>query len=507
MPTDLERLEKTATPYKVVKTQSFKSLYGGNGKGLVSAVLSKLNPEVANKQKVWADSKVIIEQNQSKYTGFMLALPNEKASTRNKRAKHFVRGFVNPAPRLLATVSEYIYRKPVTRDTEGKYLTAFINKADGAQSLSDFMRNHAVSNLRGYGNIFIVIDKPVINAHSLAEELKNGMPYATMLDPMQVLDYRFTGNSLDWFRYSVDATPARGPFEKQAEAQVEYVTWTRMDYSRHDKDGVLISGFSHNLGIVPVVVRGAFVPNSRTRLGDTTFDTTVNYIIMGNNLSNIGNNEIFKFGSAILIATEQAFSDLYEENGRDPDSNQPRMTKDTAEVSDVMTVSTMAEKPEYLTKDITVVDVSQIRAERYFTAAIDNEALSRVEQKVQSGDAKRYDREEQEAMLAGTAADLEGTEEDMLRIVAAWTKDTAEYSVKYDRNFDVRSFNDAINELKMMMGINYPSDTAKKELMKRMAAKITNNEKVQAIIIDEIDRAVLVVDEPDKPGQKEDVNV
>jgi len=488
--------------YKTVKQQDIKAMTaggtntGGNVGSVNVAVLQHKHVELKAVQGAWENINILVNKIKEQYDNdeFMFDLPNEKASTREKRKKHFKKGFQNYTQRLISTKAEYIYRKEVRRDFTDKVLNEFILKADNdGQSLTEFMKNQALITFASYGTTFCVVDKPRNQYNNLKAEMESGICYLNVLEPLAVLDFQYDRNGqLMWFRYKVGSDTTRDAFSSPEKRTDNYITWDRMAWYKHDKNGKLIDTFNHNLGIVPVAIQSDFVANSSKTIGGSTFFDSSDYIIMGNNLLNIGNNEMFKFGASLLVGAIQDFNNSRVSLDKDDENQLDKLTKEFAEHSDMILVDDVSKNmPQYLTKDLDAIDKSIELAYKYFDLAIENEKSRRaVTQNVtqaQSGVAKAYDADEEGAMLASMAQNMEFLETQILDIVKTWHGIKEDSKPQYERAFDVRSFNEKMNEIKSMLGIDFPSEVAKKELYKSIIADITNDQSKIKEISAEVD--------------------
>jgi len=465
-------------------------------------VLSAVNKEIKVMEDYWERVRVLLEEDESCYASekFFPKLPNEKPADWEKRKIIFLMGFCNPSQELITTKADFIFKKTPDRKTDNADLQAFIAKADrGGQSLNDFMKNLASPILQGYGTLIGVVDKPRSVGASKAEELAIGMPYLCMLNPCQIIDWRWAQDGhLSMFRYQqAPSTVDVDPFSIAPEGDQEYVTWTRTEYFRHNKKGEQVDYLLHNFGIVPVAIQAAFLVDVSKTLGKSSFFASSRLIIMANNHLSVANFEIVKYGSVLLM----------DQNDIDPNqvvrkkeagTNLTELTSQTADGS-VMAIQNMANPPAYLTKDIEVVGKANEQALFYFQRAADTEATGQEPMPLsgqqkhagnpQSGVSKGYDFQDTDANLCTHAQHLEAWELQVLAIVSKMLNIDATYSVMYPSSFDVENFSDKIAQIAMLQEISYQSRTGMAAAQRSITSELTNDEGEQKIINDEITAA------------------
>ena len=466
--------------------------------GVSVSVLKNQNQEVKDVLPAWKRINVLVEEDEKSYADplYFTSFPNEDAQEKQNRKTNYVNGFYNPSQDLINASGEYILRQSITRTSTSAEIEAFFSSADrSGQSLNDFVKNQISPNLTAYGTVFAVVDKPRAVAQTKAEEMATGMPYLCVLNPLQVLDWAYAeSGDLEWFRYCQGSQQDRAnPFGDIPSSSLEYVTWTRNDYYRHDNGGNEIESFTHNFGIVPVAIQAAFLIDANKTIGKSTFFSGSRQIFMGNSLLSKANQEILKYGSVLLMSTMD-IDPRQRERDLDPLTNLPMLNSKTAD-GNVLSTGDMANPPSYLEKDISVVDKANGQAQKYFEWAAHGEAtgqtampLQDAQAAPQSGVAKAYDFKDVDANLHAKAQDLQAMEEQIVSIVAneLGIKNPV-FSIKYPTSFDVDSFEDKIAQVADLARISFASETGKKIAMKRITNELTQDDKERSIINDEID--------------------
>lgn len=460
-------------------------------------ILELQHPEVKAIRPAWERIRILVDEDEANYTSapFFFPLPNESEVEKNKRKEPFRTGFFNPTQELVSTAGDFIMRQKIDRQTESAPLKTFMDRADqGGQSLSDFIKNQASPNLRAYGTVFGIIDKPRGLQFSRAEEMAFGMPYLCILNPLQVLNWAFGRDGhLLWFRYQqTENLDQSDPLSMPTGGGKEFVTWTPQYYLRHNEKGQLVESFVHGFGVVPVAIQSAFLVDSDKTLGKSTFFSSSRHLIMGNNHLSKANMEILKFGS-ILMVTMGDWDPYQRQHPRDPDTNVPRMTADEKS-GEILAVSDMSAAPKYLEKSIEIVDKANAQAWKYFGMACQSEAtgkeampLQDAQEGPQSGVSKAYDFQDMDANLFAHAMDLQAFETQILTIVSSILKVQPAFSIKYPTSFDVRSFKDKVDQVARLAEISFPSELGRKLALKRLTPDLTTDPAEQEAINTEID--------------------
>jgi len=470
-------------------------------------ILNAVHPEIKEVEKAWERIETLLEECESEYSDFILKLPNETDAKLRDRKPWFVNGFFNPTQDLVTAPVQYILRRGVTRKTDSVQLNKFISKADrSGQSLEEFIKNEAGPNLSSYGTVFAVVDKPSTPVSNGLEQLVFGMPYLTILSPEQVKNWGWNSDgSLEWFRYTQAAPVSGGIFEKATGGGIEFVTWTRTEYIKHDSEGNEIYRIAHNWGIVPVAIQASFVASGDT-LGKSTFFSSSRHIIMGNNHLSIAQTEIAKYGSILLI--DEADAPNPRKNVRDENTNQLKLVEQAQE-ADTMKVADMKNRPQYLEKNLDLITKALEMATWCFKQALEAESSGKEVSPLtgnlgtdapKSGVSKAYDWADTDAMLYSRAMDLQAFEVQICRIEQTIMKDTKPFTIQYPTSFDVMDFGEKIQQIKDLQSVNFPSIEAIKASFKRLVPEITTSDELRKTIDVEIDGATIVTQTTNTPG-------
>lgn len=467
----------------------------------------KKHPEIVRVEPDWKRIKILMDEEKKEYTSaeFMLKLPNEPAQSRADRSQSFITGFINPTTAIVRAKGDSIYKKEIKRTGLTDTQEAFSEKADSSgQTFEEIMQAEVSPSLSGYGTVFAVLDKPAIQAESKDEELKSGTPYITVLDPFQVIDFEWNASGgLDWFAYFVDTPVDRtDPFKpvKRWKSDKGIAIWTKTEFKVKSNDGKsdLQPPVPNPFGFVPVVIQAQNVDPNKT-IGRSTYFAGSNYLIMGNNLSAAANQEVFKNASATLLMNIQDYGDdiggTAPTHEKDPDTNLRRLKKQASDVPNVLLYQNKDDKPDYLSRDLDLIELADKRAEKYFEAVLDNEKSTLSPESLkqpQSGVSKGYDFKDVNNTLCSFGNALNHFENQTFRMVALMAgEDVKSFSVAYPDDYDTRDFLERLAAIEGLIKVNYPSKTGMDESYKSLTNEITKSPEKREVIDKEIDAAIV----------------
>lgn len=460
----------------------------------------KLHPELEKVRDVWEQIRILKEADRGLYSEFMLTLPNESIAARQERVTPFRVGFINTTNMLLRSKGDAVFKKSIQRTGLGDGQEAFVAKADkSGQALQEMVQNEVAPSLAAYGTVFAVLDKPAAVSGDKATELAEGLPFLTVLSPQQVIDFAYdVDGALLWFMYWVDSPVNRtDPFKpaKAWKTDKGVAVWTRTDFAIYAPGGKAKyqESVAHTFGFVPVVIQAQYVEPGKT-IGQSTFFATSDYLVTANNLNCASNMEVYKNSSATLL---MPIADYSEDEGqpkheKNPDTNLKRLHKQADDIKNVLLYTDKDAKPEYLARNLDLIDKASARAQKYLDLAVDNEkhALSVNSLKApQSGVSKAYDFDDIHSMLASFAAALQRFETQAIGMAGKMLGEATEFAVVYPRDFDVRDFNARLEFIKGLRAVAYPSALGMREAYKTLTPEIAQDEKLAQQIDGEIDKA------------------
>lgn len=473
-----------------------------------------LRYDIAKNKKRYDRIKILLESDEDKYLTdeFCLRFPNEAGNARQIRKELFRKSFKNISGDLIGATKDAIFHEGVRLEFTGEESNPLSTWAEDVTmgldrtSLLDFAADYTIYDLRAYGHVWTVLDKPDYLAANFQDELKNGAPYITNIFPGDVQYYELENGELSWFAYNYTYCPLwSDPTLPPPVARPQLRVWTKDKFiiiDRNYKTPPKI--IQHDFGFVPVIWQSFIAPSDpNSILGITPFFTTSNMIIFANNMQSIADLELIKHGNSVLLVNEETISGMNTE----VDGQGVEKTKlhDTGGFNKF--VYSGETKPEYLTKDLGAVPMANDQAMYYFSMAIQNErSLQSIGTKRdtvrESGVTKSYDAEPARVALRATAQDLETWCKKVLNMVALLfgRENLADsYVCEFPENFILtKSIDEKFEAIKKSIESQYPSETGRKEMYKSLTPDIAHNAEIRKVINKEIDDAEIELRSPDQ---------
>jgi len=463
-----------------------------------------INPIIQSKLPKWDRVEALLEQDEDRIkANFCIKLPNEQQKTYEKRKEDYPKTFINITQDLVSSPVNAIFGQGIKEDygRENGMLYKFSENCTLTNDripFARFLRDFVGVSLRAYGNVFTVIDKPRYAATSKQDERENGMPYLCNIRPQDVLNWQMVDGKLYWFAYKRQYSPnwLNPLYDDPPDTKTVECIWTVNDFFVREKNGAIINdlSYSHNFGFIPVIIQGSFLTKANDLLGNAAMDQTSNMIITFNNLLNVGVHELYKHGGSLLLLPEDSIT------GTNMDINATGDSKLKKQDGDGVLTYTGDRAPEYLVKDLQV-DKFMEWAKFYCDCAIENEKdLKSVIKKgtgntvvEQSGISKIVDREPIEYNLISLAEDIEQYADKVFFYFSQLSGETSEPIFEFDKDFDMRSFEQKMNEIKLASsnGMQKMTETGYKELWINTVGDITRDLKTQEVITKEMEASTI----------------
>jgi len=474
---------------------------------MANKIVIPLKKELEEKHKKWKRIKVLIENDEEGLTedNFCLRLPNETAQAYKFRKSLFSVGFVNPAIEFLTAPANTIFRNEIKEDVGAKdtRLNMFVENVllgrENEIPLRQYMEETVCVQLRGYGTVFILMDMPRIDGKISEEAQKENRvwPYLNMIHPLDVRNYQHENGELVWFAYKVKHRDIWGnPLEAQPETEDETRIWTKTQYIRVNKKGTAFGVYDHGWGFVPVIIQASFKADSSNIIGECPFITSSRYIITANNHLNTINMELWKYSNSLLLIHREALSSansIVNEKGEYRLKTIPDGSAFVWEGDKI---------PDYLIRDLAVIEPTLAQYNLYMDSAIDNErsaksvaksGYSGSEEKVKSGVALIIERDPILANIVATAIDCETIHRRAIVMADRMINDgVAKSSIKveYDKKYDIRPFKDTLEIIRQVVkDLKIPSETLTKTEYKKIADNEVKDLKIRKKVYSEIDAA------------------
>lgn len=458
--------------------------------------------DLQRKEKKWDRVKRLIENEENTFGNgdFCWQLPNESDVNYSKRCKIFPNTMVNMSQDLISAAPSAVFKNGIDQkfDNSNSMLSTFAEDVtignEDPTPMIRYMRDFIGVGLRSYGTTFTVIDKPRVNVKSRLQERVAGMPYLNNIHPLDVINYEFVNGELLWLAYSgVYRMPWTDPRQPMPKAKSMVYVWNKTNFIALENGSKLVPelSYTHGWGFVPIIIQSSFLASPNDILGQAAFEQTSHMILAYNNSLNQAYWELMKHGGALLLINEDSITGANFGTDRAGETELKKQAKGAA-----LTYAGES-KPEYLIKDLAVEEIMNM-AMFYAKAAADNERDQKSVVKKggdgvdisESGIAKIVDREPIEANLVALAEDIETWAAKTYDIVSKILNVENDASIEFDKEYDMRPFNQKIEETKKLMrevGYGKITPTGMKIQIKTLTPEITADLNDQAIVNAEVD--------------------
>lgn len=454
----------------------------------VSRITSRFHPDYANmetKWRFWLDSyEATLDEYALKYL-----FRNEKEGSDEFRSRRERAYRENHTKRVVDLVNSYLFKEPPTRRTENKQVESFLKSVDGrGTDMNQFMKTVSVYAAL-LGRTYVVVDKTPVPAPT-GTHLDNleAEVYCYMVLPQDVTDIAFDDRGqVKWAVVREVSRDDDDPFTSTGDFEYRYRLWQRGEWTLFSEEGDVIESGDTGFDTVPIIP----VDNERSnkRYHGLSLVQDIAYL----------DRAIFNNWSKLdVVVTDQTFSQLImpieaSVLGNAIQDEELREQYLQLSTKRVLLYSAQAEsKPEFISPDASQAEfilkmlITQTK-QLYASLGLQNEADSEVT--AQSGQAKAYDFDKLNNMLASKADNLEQAEISIIEMFKGWKGITDEsFSIDYPDDFDTKSLQQEIL-LAQELALLDISEAFQKEVHKRVAMKALPKmpEKLLETIIKEID--------------------
>ena len=388
----------------------------------------------------------------------------------------------NHCRNVVQIYSSFLFRVPPTRDygnlTGDLQLEQFIKDADlDGRSYNNVIREMQI-NASIYGTCWAIIDKPLSNAKTRAEELSQDIrPYISIYTPENITNWNYE-RAINGRYYLTSLTVVESIMEKDAIVKVwsmeDVTTYKIEDYTIDytTKKPIKIDEQPNPLGIIPAVI--------------------------------LYNQKSMKkaIGISDLSDVAELQRSIYNEYSEIEQlirlSNHPSLVK-TPNVEASAGAGSIIEMPEDLDqglKPYIIQPNSQSLESIMKTINMKVQAIDRIthmgavrgtEKTVNSGIALQTEFQLLNARLAEKADLLQNTEEQIFDLYAKWQDTTFDGEIMYPDSFDLRDYASDLQFLQMAKASGVQSDTFIKEIDKQIARAVVDDDEKINDINNEID--------------------
>jgi len=388
----------------------------------------------------------------------------------------------NHCRNVIQIYSSFLFRVPPTRNfgslTGDPQLEQFLMDADfDGRNYNNIIREAQI-NASIYGTCWLIVDKPLSNAKTRAEELSQDIrPYISLYTPENITNWNYERASNGRY-YLTSLTVVEDMIGKDAIVKVwsmeDVCTYRIEDYTVNysTKKPVLIDEQPNALGKIPAVI----LYNQRT------------------SKKGIGISDL----SDVADLQKSIYNDYSEIEQLIRLSNHPSLVK-TPNVEASAGAGSIIEMPEDLDanlKPYIIQPSSQSLESIMKTINTKVQAIDRIthmgavrgtEKTVNSGIALQTEFQLLNARLSEKADYLQNAEEQIFDLYAMWQGTVFDGEIIYPDSFDLRDYASDLQFLQMAKASGVQSDTFIKEVDKQIAKAVVDDDEKVATIEAEID--------------------
>lgn len=375
----------------------------------------------------------------------------------------------NHVKAITAIYNSFLFREPPDRDMgqleQDPGLMNFMKDADLDGRSFDAVIRDISTYAAVYGHVWVILDKPPVNAYTRAEELEQGIrPYISIVTPENVLDWNYRRSLsgvyyLDYVKIYEGSQSGEDVFREYTSDSVKIYTMGRSD------EPELVMDIPNQLGRVPAVcVYGQRSPSK------------------GLGTSLVGD---------VADMCRSIYQELSEIEQLGRLTNHPSLVKDvqtqaSAGAGSIIQVPADAGpdfvKPYLLQPDGASLD-GFLKSIETKIGAIDRMAhmggIRSIETRRLSGIGLATEFQLLNATLAAMADNLEHAEESIWRLYAAWQGMVWDGEIKYPDSFNIQDKFNEMNMLKTAKDAAPRSDVLHKVIEEKMLKLIASEDEYE----------------------------
>ena len=375
----------------------------------------------------------------------------------------------NHVKAITAIYNSFLFRSPPDRDMgsldDDPGLDAFMKDADlDGRSFNTIMKEISIY-AAVYGHVWVMLDKPPVNAYTRAEELEQGIrPYISIITPENVLDWNYSRSLsgvyyLDYLKVFEGNKSGEDIFREYTEDTVKIYSMT------NNEDPQMIMEMPNTIGRIPAIcVYGQRSPNK------------------GIGVSLVGD---------VADMCRAIYNEMSEVEQLGRLTNHPSLVKDVqtqaaAGAGSIIQVPADAGpdfvKPYLLQPDGASLD-GFLKSIESKIGAIDRMAhmggIRSIETRRLSGIGLATEFQLLNATLAALADNLEHAEEQIWRLYAQWQGMVWDGEVNYPDSFNIQDKFNEMNMLKTAKESAPRSDVLHKVIEEKMLKLIASDDEYQ----------------------------
>ena len=399
--------------------------------------------------------------------GYLTRYVNEDKDEYNRRLD--LTPMDNHCKNIVHIYSSFLWRVPPVRKfnslANNPALENFMKDADlDGRSFNAFMKQAQVWS-SVYGNVWLMMDKPLSNAGTRAEELAQDIrPYVTMFTPENVFDWKYERTASG--RFKLVYLKVREAIEEisDTEKEVYYRVWredTIESWKSINEIDTHLDTIDNALGKIPAV----FLPAQRS-------------VVRGIGISDLSDaaymqraiyQELSEIEQLIRISNHPTLVKTYNTDASAGAGSVINMPDDMDSNMKPYQIQPSGQNLDSVRAAITD-KVEAINRMSHMGAVRGTQAMT------QSGVAMQTEFQMLNAKLSEKADILELAEEQLWELFADWQDATPDVEVFYPDSFDLRDYDKELIFLQQMRSTGVKSVTLMQEIDKQIADLVLDDE-------------------------------
>ncbi len=385
----------------------------------------------------------------------------------------------NHCRNVVDTYSSFIWRETPNRTfgslSENQALKEFLNDADLEGRSFDSVMRDATTLATIYGHVLLILDKPVSEANTLAEELAEGIrPYLSIVTPENIIDWEWERQRNG--RYEITMLKIK---EYEDDEKCVYRVWNKdvVTVYEVDKDDeetyIMIEQYANAMEMIPATFLYAQRSHERgigiSQIADVSDvqKSIYNELSELEQVIRISNHPTLVMTEGVDASAGAGSVVVIEDNDMDPALKPYLLQPASSSISSILSAIEMK---------VSMIDrmahLSSLRSTTTGTA---------------SGVSLKIERELLNVKLAQMADNLENAEEHIWKLFSSFYGIEFDGSIDYADDFDMR---DAYTELDFLLKASVaPVSSAayKTEIAKQLARTVVEDDTAIDIIIKQIE--------------------
>jgi len=426
--------------------------------------------------------KASLPDNSNLYTGLDYAYtgsgPYETGSILTRHERESDAGYIRRANSVVypnyfkslidVQINAIFAKAPSRVYNEDSQFELFIKNADGRNSLTALMRK-AAQSAKTLGTAWLLLENSDTGADNLQEAItKRLIPYVLHIKPQYIVDFK-----LDYLGNFIEFTYKETFIDADNEKDYELTTWTVDTVTIYSSEGAILKQSENALGLIPLTVLVS--SGMDIEEGSIPYPEYQNIKQLNDSIVNIHSlvlDGIYQQGFSILCVTGELGT-----------KEQPIQLGTTNAINWNPAGMENLDKPEFISPDSTPIDTMldymAVLKEQIQEQSISNFKSANSDN--QSGIAKRIDNLNRSESLENLARGLESSEEKLALLFGLYIGLELDYSVQYDKDYDIDDVAQSIVDAQAMLDIGWSSRDVTEATREKLIRKYFSDEEPEYI--------------------------